>query len=492
MPRGNRSVAPPSRKNSSRAVLSIVAVALAGWFVYAWTQMTSAIPPLAETNEGPRSPAAFSPERPSRNGAMPHDVATAALPAAKAQNKRDGAATHTDDADGSPGNRPLEPRRADASRPSAPAAGQTKASSITASVEQQAATATAAREKREAAFAELRKLAPVITSDFPLPTDPTVDSAGTEPKVLGPISIEDLTDLSFALAVPGETVGDSEFKAWLEPDTSTPLSWKILTATRNLAGKKQATQLARVFIEDHLLKIAPIHPRVIQTQRFNLLRRSVLLVRARDPARAEEGQTTAATIQLVRPAATPPPLEMPFLRRSGGKKLGLRCKLDAPQCATVPPNAGNVPPAFPVNGTEITYEVVFPYSLSGSPEQTSYMRKLSAPEYCPLIILAQPSRFNDPPQFRTADGSPTLGITVSFSLEDGLMTVSPAKSGPGSEAVDLKQLSRLIGTAKAGPEFEALRGVVRVTVHAVTASAFDDQGRECRVVLATNQVTPTE
>jgi hypothetical protein len=299
---------------------------------------------------------------------------------------------------------------------------------------------TAAGRRRAEAFAALGKLPSVIPTDLPIP-----GGLGGDPSKacdLGPIDVEELLDLSFSLAVPRESLNGSPFKAWVDPmddGSGKAKSWIIRSAAdKSIEKNAKPIDLAILEVKDGRLELRPLSAIVISNPRFCLLRRSVLLVKAQDPAAKDDAPASVrCAMQLVRPKPAPAGIQVPLITKSDDGPRSIPMRLEAPAGITVPPGVNAPPPALPLEGATVEYEVVFDHQPDGKKQPATYVRTQASGKFCPLLTcLAQP---NVPPQPPT-----TVGVSVEVSLAQGVIKVTPAVEGPGEKVFDLAKLGPVV------------------------------------------------
>jgi hypothetical protein len=289
-----------------------------------------------------------------------------------------------------------------------------------------------AKKNRAAeAFAALKKLPAVVVQDLVPSLD--IEDGRVIDVDLGPFDFEALVEPEFALAIPKDSYDGAAFNAWVDEVPGGRGTWHIVAASRPVdGGAAQPLHLATILARDGNVHIAAANAKASKNPLFKLLRRSVLLVKARDPAQAAGKAAVQQAIQLVRPAAGVLQWQVSLLQ--GTKQLSL------PRPSGVTVKAGQrEPPALPPD-TEITYEVRFDYPLQydgGKPLEKPVVRAFQSATFCPLLRCPPPN--NQRPE------QPEIGIDVSISFDEAAIGIQPEVRGPGANAVDLQKLAEVIG-----------------------------------------------
>jgi hypothetical protein len=310
-----------------------------------------------------------------------------------------------------------------------------------ADAEQESRLQTTLADQRKAeAFAALQQLPEAVATDLPLPNGPS----GQFDKAidLGVFNPADLIDLSFALAVPNETIDGAPFKPTIVPPTdANPMEWKI-QFTR--ANDSKPVDLATLVAEKGRLSIRASHKNIVKNPAFYYLRRSVLLVRARDPSKPDEPSGLQGKIQLVRPVMAGALTEVPMLPPDEKGSTTHKGTLPFPP-AIVPQRGQDRAPALPSQGLTINYELRFDYERNGTENVTTYTRGLDSPPFQPLLNC--PAHANIPP-----DPPTVVGVKIRISVEDGVMHVTPETEGPGKHFFNLDELAPIV--RKSDEEYE--------------------------------------
>jgi len=286
----------------------------------------------------------------------------------------------------------------------------------------------AKRQRAAAALAALRKMPEIVVQD--LVTGGGLGTFRVTDVDLGPFDIDALAEPGFALAVPKDECDGAPFNAWVEEPPPGQKSWRILGASRAVdAGTASPVHLATLTARDGSLHLMAADAKVAKNSRFNLLRRSVLLVKARDPALPNGEAAVQRTIQLGRPAAGIMQWEVSLLKKE------TLVSLPRLPDTTVPVPGSAAAPALP-SDTRITYEVRFDYPLQyrgGEPLEKPEVRTFQASTFCPLIECTLPDQ--------SMPEKPTVGVKTSISLHDGKVAFRPDVEGPGQDDIDLGVLA---------------------------------------------------
>ena len=152
------------------------------------------------------------------------------------------------------------------------------------------------------AFVALRKMPAIVVQD--LVTGGDLGTARVVELDLGPFDVEALVEPGFALAIPKEVYDGTPFNAWIDSEQHEEHIWRVLVASRPVeGGAVRPVHLATIMARDGSLQIGAADATAAMNPLFRLLRRSVLLVKARDPAKPDGDASVQRAIQLVRPAA---------------------------------------------------------------------------------------------------------------------------------------------------------------------------------------------
>jgi hypothetical protein len=291
-----------------------------------------------------------------------------------------------------------------------------------------------AKTKRaKQAFAALKTMPEIVVQDL-------VTGAGLgAPKLndvdLGPFDIEALEEPGFALAIPKDVCGGGPFKAKVEDAKQGAREWKIHAANSPVEGGDAFwVHLATLTARDGNLHVVAAGDNATKYPHFNLLRRSVLLVKARDPSQPVGKGTVQRAIQLVRPVAVTLQRKVSLLESN--KEL---LQLDGPTSTTVKPREGGDVPKLP-SSSEISYEVRFDYPLQfkeGNPAQQPEVYRFNADAFCPLLECPPPN--NSKPHERLK-----IGVHVKIDFAKGVIEIRPEVEGPGKDQVNLSEIAEFI------------------------------------------------
>ena len=281
-------------------------------------------------------------------------------------------------------------------------------------------------KKQIAAFKTIQKMPSVIEKNLPLNNN--VDfGKDLNPVDLGPLESEDLIDLSFDLAVPKEEISGSPFKASVDRIEKEKFSWIIRTPADPTLDKDKPPNpidLASLTVIDGRLMLKPSSKEIIQNRRFSLLRRSVLVVSAKDPEKPDKANTVQKAIQLVRPVFLPDTREiLPVTKGSSLETI----TLDYPKSITVESEPNGKLPHFPLLGTTFKYVVAFDYSTDGSEKPVSHSRDLNSNPFCELLICQEP----DPAQ---------IGLEFTISPQQSTVSIKRISHGPGQNKYSIDEL----------------------------------------------------
>lgn len=300
--------------------------------------------------------------------------------------------------------------------------------------------ATLTTQRKAEAFAALKQLPEAVATDLPLPNGPS----GQFDKVidLGVFNPDDLIEPSFALAVPNEEIDGTKVNPTIVPTTdANPLEWNI-QFTR--ANDSKPVHLATLAAEKGRLSIRSSRKNVVKNPAFYYLRRSVLLVRARDPSKPDEPARVQRAIQLVRPVMAGELAEVPLLPSDEKGSATHKRTLPFPP-AVVPPLGQDRAPGLPSRDLTIDYEIRFDYEPNGAENVTKYQRALESPPF--QLLVNCPPAPNIPAELPTA-----IGVTIKISEADGEMLITPGAEGPGKDYFDLGELVPIV--TKSDDEYE--------------------------------------
>jgi hypothetical protein len=283
------------------------------------------------------------------------------------------------------------------------------------------------KNRAEEAFAALKKLPAEVVQDL---ISGLEIGEGREIDVdLGPFDFEALVEPGFALAIPKDSYDGAAFNAWVDEVPGERGTWHIVAASRPVdGGAADPLHLATIRARDGNVHIAAANAKASKNPLFKLLRRSVLLVKARDPGQEAGKAAVQQAIQLVRPAAGVLQWQVSLLESTR--------KLILPRPSGI---TGREEPALPPD-TEITYEVRFDFPLEydgGKPLEKPVVRTFQAATFCPLLRC--------PPPNNQRPDQPEIGIDVSISFDEAAIGIRPEVQGPGASDVDLQKLAEVIG-----------------------------------------------
>jgi hypothetical protein len=288
---------------------------------------------------------------------------------------------------------------------------------------QAAAQASADAEKAEAnrkkaAFEALKKLPEIVPKDL-------VSYDGEEPRKgpdveLGPLAIDQLLNFEFALATPKEDIEGKLFTARIESLPGDSKKWKVMSTSQAVDGSQQPLPLAKLEARAGKLYISAADENAIKNPRFNLLRCSVLLVKASDPEQPTSTPCIQKRIQLVKPGEGRLQWELSLLDESREEKI--------PR-----PQGGKLPK---LTSTAYTVRVDYPRKYTdGKPLAQPEVYKFDAAMFCPLFDCP-------PPNPSRPTEVPVVGLDVSVNLEKARINFKPEVRGEG--AVEISQWARLV------------------------------------------------
>jgi hypothetical protein len=292
------------------------------------------------------------------------------------------------------------------------------------------------KERAAQAFAALQKLPAIVVQDlvagveFGTPSLTDVD--------LGAFDVEALQDPGFALAVPKEKCDGQDFRAWVEEVPGNQRSWRVLATSRAIdGGEARPLPLAMLTARDGNLHLKAADLVTVSNPRFKLLRRSVLLVKARDPAEPKGRATVQRTIQLVRPAAGKLHWDVSLLE--GRQTFSLPRPPDTTTAA-----AGSQSPVLPGNA-KVAYEVQFYYPLKyngGEPLDKPVAYRFDSDDFCPLLECPPPH------------SALSIGVNVEIGLDAGDVVIHPEVSGPDKNKVNLDNIAAFVKKIKTQKQFD--------------------------------------
>jgi len=285
----------------------------------------------------------------------------------------------------------------------------------------------AARKQRDAtqvtAFASLEKLDGIPEQD--LPVAKMGDGALVQSTICS-LDADNLVDLSLDLAapaVPRDPPDNGEsFRVNIQPVADKNLTWEVSAQGQGI-DKPLPISLATIVAKDGRLLLQPANQKILGNQRFSHLRRSVLLVRARNPEKPNEGSGIVKAIQLVRPVLIPS-LEVSLLDPSTPIKL------------QPPPGFS---PAEPVPGeAQVDYEIAYGFGRDATRKKEVHRGKWrtgAPPSFVPLLDCPPaPPRPTNPPT--------VVGLRIAFANGLSEMRITPQIEGPAEQSFSLDEISR--------------------------------------------------
>jgi hypothetical protein len=302
------------------------------------------------------------------------------------------------------------------------------------------------KERERDAFASLAKMPPIVIQDLVVGG---VDGTNTPEVDLGGFDFEALVDPAFELAIPKDQVDGGLFNAWVDPVEGQAGSWLVKAKGRDVDGPGSAIPLATITARDGTMRIKAANDAMAKNPRFTLLRRSVLLVKARDPEKPDAPTQVRQKIQLLRPAAGIMEFEVSLLE--GGKNFSP----PRPAGITAAKEFGSEPPQFP-SDCEMDYEVRFDYPLEfdggGGKSPVTYAGTL-VPEtaaFCQLLACP-PSKDREGKVVR--DSQAVVGLDFAFSPKAGVLRIAPDVQGKDKHLFDLAEIGPI--QERSVTEFEA-------------------------------------
>jgi hypothetical protein len=216
---------------------------------------------------------------------------------------------------------------------------------------------------RQKAFEDFTRLVPVVE----LPTPSGGVDIGDRPTTTGPAAIDfgrfaaaDLVDPRFRLAVPRDTINGKPFVATItvaESEAGSEPKWVIQYQPQDVSidGKTQKPRrLATLVARANRLVLEVPKSNELAQRPFALLRRSVILAEARDPA-GGDAAPIVKEIRLVKPVTVGPLTIDPF----GERQSFTIATPPAIQSHDTPPGQDRpIPYVFPVAGIEIKADLM--------------------------------------------------------------------------------------------------------------------------------------
>jgi len=288
----------------------------------------------------------------------------------------------------------------------------------------------AARKQRDAkqaaAFAAFEKLDGIPEQDLPAAK---MGDGALVPSTICSLDADNLVDLSLDLAapaVPRDPPDNGEsFRVNIEPVADKTPTWEVSALGQGLDKTPLPIPLATIVAKDGRLLLQPANMKILENQRFSHLRRSVLLVRARNPEKPNEGSGIVKAIQLVRPVVIPP-LEVSLLDPSTPIKLQ-------------PPPGFSPPELFP-GEVQVDYEIAYGFGLDRSPKKEVHRGKWrtgDTPVFVPLLQCPPaPPRPQNPPTF--------VGLRLAFANGLSELRITPQIQGLAEKSFSLEEISRYV------------------------------------------------
>jgi hypothetical protein len=296
--------------------------------------------------------------------------------------------------------------------------------------------------RRRDAFAAIGRLPDRID----LPTA-MLDGGAPTAVVIGPLAIDDLEHVLFQIAVPTEIVGGTPFRVTVqrEGDTSGH-TWIIRSEPdRSIEKSAKPVDLAKITVRDGQLSIQPVSKMILANPRYNLLRRSVLLVAASNPDMPEERPSVLRAIQLLVPTRQPLIDPVHLITKDDEGPRALTARVAVPPSITIPPEANASPPGLPLDGVIIDYEVTFDHGPEGQKSAEWYAFRLTSGSFADGVatsfcgLLTCPTHADVPPR------PPTMvGVAVEVSLRQATIKLTPTVNGPGRKEFELAKLGPAI------------------------------------------------
>jgi hypothetical protein len=283
--------------------------------------------------------------------------------------------------------------------------------------------AEARQQRKLRAFENFRSIGQTLS----LPTAPSSSSAdlgGGRPTQnadvnkldLGPFQFTDLVEPTFRLAVPRDTIEGQDFKAdILKVDGVSEARWQIsyLPTGVGIAANREAPKplpLAYLISRDGRLFLEVPRSTKLNTSPFAMLRRSVILVEAKDPS-TPQAPAIREEIRLVKPTKVPP-LEIDLFAEQ-------HQELKVVPPAGIARTVGQGTLELPTNSLRL--EADFPNGKTESLELPKDVRKDLDPGIgkwdIPLVLI------------EFAEGNLTMSADIKLSLPQATMTVRTVAGG---------------------------------------------------------------
>lgn len=275
-------------------------------------------------------------------------------------------------------------------------------------------------DKQSAAFVTLCNLGSITQEDLPVEND--LGDGVTTPCTICMLDPLHLIELSLALAEPTDNLPEGRpLAAFIKPATDAKFRWTIYsTPSNDLNEGARPIALADVAAQKGKLVLTPSKKSILGNSRFAYLRRSFLLIRAKDPREPNKPAAVVAAIQLTRPS-TSRPFEIPLL--AGSKVFAIPAPPGITSFGSDGPR-----PGFPA-GVQIQYEIAYAFSNNGQNKAEMYEaiwpdRDPNEPRFFSLLECPQLRR--------EATGVPAIGLTVLFSVGQGCNVRATPSSTPSS------------------------------------------------------------
>jgi hypothetical protein len=308
-----------------------------------------------------------------------------------------------------------------------------------AEVNRQAAEADAIKGRRQKAFEDLQSIAKVVSlptasaasgTDIGSPIRATPGVAAQND--LGPFAFADLVDPKFRLAVPRDTIEGGEFKAEIvRVENEEVPRWEIRYVPTAVAidEEKEAAKprpLASLVARDgHIFLVIP-RSNELGLSPFALLRRSVILVEAKNPA-VPNDPALVREIRLVQPTNVSPLVIKLFQEQQQELKIvspeGIARKVSSPD--------GHFTLALPINSLRL--EMALPKSKAVNLELPKDVKDSTKPGI---------GIWNEP----LAQLLPDLAIqaVIKLSLPQSMLTVHTEFLGPKAKLYSKEQIREFI------------------------------------------------
>jgi len=299
-------------------------------------------------------------------------------------------------------------------------------------------------KKQTDAYAALAHIEGITEEDLPVPS--SFGDGLLEQATICNLNTDALIDLSLDLAVPGDRLVEGEaFEATIAPVHDQPLTWTLTSSPSRIFDPIADTiPLATITVKDGKLTLKPDSRNILAKQRFSHLRRSVLLLKARNPDKPNDPIGVVKAIQLVRPVSAPTLTVQLLEDRPTKIKL-------APPIGIIADNGAHDSGKFP-SSAHVDYEVSYDFALDATPKPEVYRctwqsTTTETTSFVPLLRCPQVAR--------TQLDKPTLfGLRVKFA--DGLceMVATPQFDGPAAKHFDHDMPHTRQNVRRSDEEFE--------------------------------------